>query len=262
MLKKLKGYLEVKGADVEGIASTENPDRMGEVIKQDGWDLEMFKKNPVLMASHRYSDFPIGRVTDITVDGKKLTFKAIFSQETQAAKEAYALVKEGILKAFSVGFIPREYDTDNQNTITKAELLEISLVSVPANPFAIVTAKSMEHNQLAQEMVKEWLLDEKNKKDAQEMENKEEIKADMNRLKKIRNKMDKMSSDMADMVGMMDDMMNNDGKNIASEDGNVKLNGEESEEVESRELDVKLLQRVTGHLQELCRIAKKGGNKK
>jgi HK97 family phage prohead protease len=108
------------------------------------------------MASHNYSQFPIGKVTNIKVNENKLTFKAIFSEATTLAREAAQLVEEGILKAFSVGFIPREYDAKNPSVITKAELLEISLVSIPANPEAIITAKSMENNGLVKQLVKEY----------------------------------------------------------------------------------------------------------
>lgn len=167
-----KGLLERKGNEIMGIASTENPDRDGEIILQNGWDLEDFKKNPVILASHNYGQFPIGKVTDIAIKDGKLLFTAIFSESTQLARDAYALIKEGILNAFSVGFIPREWQDPEagQNAdsiISKASLLEISVVSVPANAEAIVLAKGMKDNALAKEIVAVAM---KNKKTAAEVE--------------------------------------------------------------------------------------------
>lgn len=169
----LKGFLEKKDNEIVGIASTQMPDRDGEVILQEGWDLTNFKMNPVLLASHNYHEFPIGKVTDIMVENNQLIFKAIFSEATQAAKEAYALVKEGILSTFSVGFIPREYDASGA-VISKAELLEISLVSVPANAQAVVLAKSFKDNDLATKLIKEWLKNDMLKKEVEELEKEEE----------------------------------------------------------------------------------------
>jgi HK97 family phage prohead protease len=219
MRLQIKGYLEKSEGELVGIASTEHTDRHGEVIKQEGWDLKNFKKNPVLMLSHNYQELPIGKVTNIKVENKKLTFKAVFSEATQTAKEAYQLVQEGILKAFSVGFIPRQWDEKDQNTITEAELLEISLVSIPANPHATVVAKSLstiKDNELAKDILKRWLIEEKIKNSASE---------------------------------------------VIEE--NDQENGEEGAEVAAKELDLKLIQKATGYLQQLCReIKEKGGAKK
>lgn len=265
-MQKLKGYLDIKEGEIVGIASTEKMDRDGEVIKQDGWDLSNFKKNPVLLASHNYHEFPIGKATNIKVEDKRLVFKAVFSQATQKAIEAYQLVKEGILKSFSVGFIPREYDEKDRSVITKAELLEISLVAVPANPQAIVTAKEFKDNSLAKELVKMWLLDEETKKSVTELEEDEgEQKDMMTGLKKIRKRMSGMADDMSSMVSMMDSMMD-EGKSVEGEDqqnnseeennpasgspDTAQTPGEEGGPVEDG-LDGKVLQRAITYLQQI-----------
>lgn len=234
-MQKLKGFLERKEGEIIGIASTDTPDRDGEVIKQEGWDLTNFQKNPVLLASHNYHEFPIGKATDIAVQDGKLIFKAVFSEATEKAKEAYALVKEGILSAFSVGFIPREYDQKEAGIITKAELLEISLVAVPANPAAVVLAKSFseqnEENELAKELVKYWSIKEEKEEEEKEEGTPAEIELPEDRVLKCEC-----------------------GKSfivkLASGDGNVEA-GEEGEKVDESELDLKVLQRATGQLQEL-----------
>lgn len=173
MLQKLKGLLERRDGEVIGIASTADPDRDNDIIDQNGWDLKNFLANPVILAHHNYHNFPIGKAIDIGVEQGKLMFKMVFSQATEEAKQAYQLVQEGILNTFSVGYIPREFDPQNQNITRKAELLEISLVAVPANPKAVVYAKSFVDNDLAVRLCKEWLLDEKLKSEVEAIEQKE-----------------------------------------------------------------------------------------
>ena len=170
MLYKLKGLLEKKDGEVIGIASTADPDRDNEIIDQNGWDLTNFLANPVILAHHNYHNFPIGKAVEIGVENGKLMFKMVFSQATEEAKQAYQLVQEGILRTFSVGYIPREFDSKDQNITRKAELLEISLVAVPANPKAVVYAKSFKENDLAVALCKEWLLDEKLKAEVEALE--------------------------------------------------------------------------------------------
>lgn len=171
MLRQLKGLIKALGdGEIIGVASTADPDRDREIIIQQGWDLKNFLENPVILAHHNYHNFPIGKAVDIGIEDGKLTFKMKFTDATEEARQAYQLVKEGVLNTFSVGFIPREYDAEDQNIIRKAELLEISLVTVPANPKAVVIAKGMKKNDLAVELCKQWLLDEKMKKGVEEEE--------------------------------------------------------------------------------------------
>jgi HK97 family phage prohead protease len=144
-----KGYVE-KSEDKEGlldvsVASSNVADRDGEIINQDGWDLKNFKKNPQLLWAHNVREVrpPIGKVTRIWFDGegksKVMKFKAMFDMADQFAADIYRKIKEGFLNAFSVGFMPLEKDG---NTYTKTELLEISVVPVPANPSALVEIRS------------------------------------------------------------------------------------------------------------------------
>jgi HK97 family phage prohead protease len=311
MLLKLKGHLNLKDGEIMGIASTQSPDRDGEIIMQDGWDLSNFKSNPVILASHNYHDFPIGKATGIAVDGEQLTFKMVFSKATEEAKQAYELVKEGILNCFSVGFIPRAFDPNNQDVITNAELLEISLVSVPANPQAVVMAKSFKGNKLAETLIKEWLTDEKLALEVDKiekgavmdelqgeaaMEQKWEMledfwevcyafcdvycdeKTSVNQfgtllsetaglLQRVANGEDLTGDDNTMQMSITPEKMKEFTKEklikliTASKDGNIEKIGEESGEVESKELDVKMIQKVTGHLQELLHDIKKGGAK-
>jgi len=138
--------VDIEKADEErtltAIASTDNPDRDHDVLKADGWDLKNFKNNPVLLWGHQSSELPIGTVTDIKQEGNKLVFKARFPKAgvSQKADEVYGLYKDGILRAFSVRFTSTDYKQNKEGGLTfeKAELLEISAVTVPANAEALV----------------------------------------------------------------------------------------------------------------------------
>lgn len=120
------------------VISDESVDRQGEIVKQDGWDFENFKQNPVILFGHDSYDLPIGKAVDIYTEGTK-TFATIeFAAEIyDKAMIIWNMVKTGILRTVSVGFINQEYDN---NELTKNELLEISIVPVPANPNAILLA--------------------------------------------------------------------------------------------------------------------------
>lgn len=146
--------VEKTADEFTAVASTETKDRHGDIVKQDGWDLKSYKENPILLFMHDHTK-PIGKVTKIWVDktGKaKLMFKAMISSATEEARAAKQLMQEGILRSFSVGFMPLEIDGD---AITKSELHEISLVSVGANAEARLQAtKSLQKAGFDEEVIK------------------------------------------------------------------------------------------------------------
>lgn len=254
-MEKLKGYLEKKEGEIIGIASTASRDRDGESISQEGWDLESFRKNPVLLVGHNYSEYPVGKATDISVQDGKLVFKAVFSEATQKAKEAYQLVKEGILSAFSVGFIPRDYDKSDSSVITKAELLEISLVPVPANPEAVVLAKSFsEKNEIAGYIVRNFFNGDEKQAEGDVKESSQSAQERTGEAKDEDEGEDKDNTENDDTEAK--EGVNNE---ITAGVGNDET-GEEGDT--ASEIDLKLLQQTVGHLQLLCRdLKRKGGVK-
>lgn len=130
----------IKGSgEFEVVATTETIDRDGEIILISGWDLEHFYKNPIILWGHNYWDLNcvLGAVTEVKVEDGKMIVRGVFAA-TEQAQVARQLYDDGILKTVSVGFIPKERQG---NIITKAELLEISFVSVPSNPDAVSTGK-------------------------------------------------------------------------------------------------------------------------
>ena len=128
-------------------ASTSSVDRESDIINPDGWVLDTFKDGGPLLWGHDQSKLPIGRVLWVKVDDGRLVGKAKFNGQTQLSTDVEKLVRSGDLKGLSVGFRPMDMKMNNEGgrTFTKQELLEISVVNVPANPDAIIhNIKSLE----------------------------------------------------------------------------------------------------------------------
>ena len=118
---------------IEGYASTNDVDRAGDVVPVSVWEagIKNYLKNPIILAQHDHDD-PIGRMVEHKLDSKGLWIKARIS----AAAEAFNLVKDEVLTAFSIGFrvLDAEYNAATELFVIKElELIEISVVSVPCN---------------------------------------------------------------------------------------------------------------------------------
>jgi HK97 family phage prohead protease len=136
--------VDKKESILEGVFSTSDKDRHGDIVEQ-AWDLMNYKKNPVILNSHRYNDAldVVGKATDIYVKDGKLQGKIKFAvKENPIAKTIFEMYAGGFLKAFSVGFMPKKFDNDGK--ILESELLEISAVAVPANAMALAKAKGID----------------------------------------------------------------------------------------------------------------------
>jgi len=134
--------------------STGAVDREGDTIDPKGWDLGPYKKNPVVLWAHMHTLLPVGNSPDISLDGKKLRAAVEFTPEGEVPfnDQVRRLVHGGFLKATSVGFLPRAWerseDEDREGPFgpgfdfKSQELLEFSIVPVPANPEALIEAKA------------------------------------------------------------------------------------------------------------------------
>jgi HK97 family phage prohead protease len=141
-----------KADGLDFVLSDESVDRMGEIITAGGWELGNFKKNPIALFGHR-GDFPIGKWKDLRVEDGALRGHLELAKEGTSARinEIRSLVEQGILRTVSVGFHPLKQEPMDDKAdkyfgpfkYLKQELLETSLVSVPANPNAIAVAKSL-----------------------------------------------------------------------------------------------------------------------
>lgn len=125
-------------------------DRMGDTISPDGWNLHDFVKNPVALFAHDSSSPPIGRASNLMVEDGKLKGDIEFAPADvyPFAETIYRMVAGGWLNAVSVGFQPKEYDwADDEDRewgldFKRQDLLEISIVPVPALPSALIEARA------------------------------------------------------------------------------------------------------------------------
>jgi HK97 family phage prohead protease len=139
--------------DFEFILSDETVDRIGDVIAADGWLLDNFKKNPIALFGHD-RNFPIGKWANVHVDKKAKALRGtldIPKGVSPRIDEIRALIDGGYLPAVSVGFQPLKVealkddkgeDTDGYRYV-KQELLECSVVPIPANPNALIQARAL-----------------------------------------------------------------------------------------------------------------------
>lgn len=144
---------EVKQVDGEDLVlqftiSTGTVDRDNDTVNPDGWKLDNYLRNPVVLFAHDYQALPVARAEAIWVEGGSLKSKARFTSHDlyPFGYMVYQFYQQGFMRATSVGFAPskwqfsddRKYGVDFQ----EQELLEYSCVPVPANPEALVDAKA------------------------------------------------------------------------------------------------------------------------
>ena len=133
---------------VSFIASTSSPDRYGDVINQAGWSLSKYRKNPVILLNHNANQLPIGRGEVDVIDGQ-LMVDIEFDMNDPIAAEVARKTEAGFMSAVSVGFNPIESTPRSMlakdspfygkrgEYFERAELLEISIVTIPANGEAV-----------------------------------------------------------------------------------------------------------------------------
>lgn len=149
------------------IMTDETPDSYRDIVRAKGADLTRFEKNPIALLNHR-SDLILGTWDDVEVKPKRVegTVKLAEAGTAPHVDMAFNFMKQGILRAASIGFMPLEVEKilDDEGNWTygfdiKSWILyETSIVSIPANPSAL--AKAMKQgDRLARDLV-EQVLDE------------------------------------------------------------------------------------------------------
>jgi HK97 family phage prohead protease len=162
----IKSNDQAKASDgMEYILSDATPDRFGDIVDPKGWEYASFLRHPIALFNHN-ADFPVGIWKNIRVDDALRGHLALAPKGTSARiDEIRALVDAGILKAVSVGFKsiksePIHPDSGRGDPFgfgpkryLQQELVECSLVSIPANPNALAVAKSLRISSDTQRLV-------------------------------------------------------------------------------------------------------------
>lgn len=161
------------------VASDGTRDSAGTVLNVDGWKLDRFNNNGIIGYQHKVyggwddTDNPdnvIGKGYAYVKDGQLLVDVEFEPAEiNELAEKIYQKLLFGSLKAVSVGFMPvgkgqwgkDEESLDGKNPTyyyAGQELLEVSVVNIPANPNALkkgIELQDSEMEQLRSEFVKE-----------------------------------------------------------------------------------------------------------
>lgn len=146
---------ETESRTVEFVISTETIDRHGTVFMADGWDLDEYRKNPIVAYQHETNGSWLGDsdpdsiigTSEVRIEDGKLIATATFedAELNPKADKIYRKILAGTLRAASVGVRPteghwgREEAGENPDVLyfTRQSLIEWSVVNIPSNPDAL-----------------------------------------------------------------------------------------------------------------------------
>ncbi len=162
--------LDDKAGTVEFVASDETLDCYQEIVKVSGWKFTHFAKNAPFVDSHDYSTIEklLGQVQEWRIEKNQLVETVRYDlTEGSLGLKAFKLVRDGFLKAVSVGFVPvraaSKWDstsTDFVNAVAELKLdaqtaaklrvvyleqeqIELSQCIIGANPNALAKSCQM-----------------------------------------------------------------------------------------------------------------------
>lgn len=139
--------VEATGDNPSIMISTIAEDRDGDVIIPEGVELANYQKNPAVLYGHDSRDLPVGATTSLDVQpGRGLRARWRWLEGDARAARVRNAFDQGVLRAASVGFRALEAEPrgDGRGFIFRRwELLEWSLVPIPANPQALRQLKCL-----------------------------------------------------------------------------------------------------------------------
>lgn len=152
------------------VVTSDNPDRVGDVVEPAGISIEHFCTNPIAFFNHQSTAWPIGKWADyetdectVQIEKHRAVAELFYSRRTPEGLQAFILTQEGILRATSIGFNPLEepiprraskFNPSGSGFIFKAvDLLEISLVGVPCQPTATLVREHLSKGRIGGEPI-------------------------------------------------------------------------------------------------------------
>ena len=151
MITRAHSILNLKSVDagarvITGIASTPELDRAGDLVDPLGITF----RNPVPLLLYHDTKSPVGVVTFDRPTSAGLTFRAELPDVDEPGplrdriRDAWQSIKAGLIRGVSIGFRPLDDGVERLKggglKFTKTEVLELSLVCVPANQGATIAA--------------------------------------------------------------------------------------------------------------------------
>src|SRR5947207_4765336 len=134
---------------IRSVITTAEPDRVGDVVVPLGLkNAEDYLLNPVVLWAHdRARVPPIGACEWLDVQPRRVVAETRFAQDVRFAEDLFRLYEQGVLRGWSIGFVPRRAAViapapgrKRGLRVEEWDLLEYSAVPVPENPSALTLA--------------------------------------------------------------------------------------------------------------------------
>lgn len=138
-------------------------DREGDVVLPSGADLIAYRENPVVLYVHENRKLPVGTARKFRKETDGITVKYTLAERPASLPAMqewlpdtlHELLQAGVIRGHSIGFMikdggarapndkeVRRFGASVRRIITDWELVEFSIVPVPANPEALALAVS------------------------------------------------------------------------------------------------------------------------
>ena len=148
---------------IRSVITTADPDRVGDVVIPRGLkNADEFLLNPVVLWAHnRVAVPPIGVCEWLDIQPNRVVAETRFAQGVPFAEDVFRLYEQKVLRAWSIGFVPRKAIRISGPggraalRIDEWELLEYSAVPIPENPGALTVA--LQKGFVKCQPLKDWL---------------------------------------------------------------------------------------------------------
>jgi hypothetical protein len=131
------------GWEVAGYASTfgGDPDSYGDIVAKGAFLDSLAKRPNVRLLWQHDMGEPIGKVISLAEDDKGL-FGKWSLVPTDAGTKAHKLLQADLVDSLSIGFMTEDadYRDDGVRVLKAVELVEVSIVTIPANTSALITS--------------------------------------------------------------------------------------------------------------------------
>lgn len=216
-------------------------DRGGDIVEPNGLDDKNYRKNPIVLFNHNY-DAPVGKNLWLKKEKDGVLAKTHFAK-TAFADDIFQLVKEGVLSAYSIGFLPKIWEWDQKEeimTFKEWELLEYSIVSVPMNPDAVNESLKMVKSDVAKEILTKQLESDKIKS---------QIELITNEHDQLKQRLEEIVSQITNPASDISDENKNKILELENEIKQIKENiSKKVESLDSEQLKQKLNEYIIGEL--------------
>lgn len=145
-----KAAVNESSMSVRARISTDDIDREGMIVANDGIRLDLYVHNPVVLFGHGIEGIPFPIAMAETPEGECTITKeadgtygvAYFQQSDKLSSQMFGMISCGLLRALSIGATPLAVtavylDGEKIPKVTQSMLNEYSFVAIGVNPFAL-----------------------------------------------------------------------------------------------------------------------------